>query len=278
LVYLLRVVPEVRTGTATGTRIRPEAEAYLEEISDALRGDGLQVTTLVRSGDPPTQILEAAQAIGADLIVMVTHARAGLPRTILPSVAEEVLGLTRVPVALLRPGGRSLSRLNTLLVPLDGTPGGSFALRTAAGLAHATGARIVLLQVAVPVPAWLSADGLSAVSTALIDPMWDPVALQAAETYTERLAHQLGRADVRAEGRAALGDVASAINQVAEQEHADLIVMSSHSLTGPARTVLGSVADAVVRTAVRPVLVVRRDHASDRVRGTWAHAAAGVAD
>jgi nucleotide-binding universal stress UspA family protein len=34
--------------------------------------------------------------------------------------------------------------------------------------------------------------------------------------------------------------------------------MSTHALTGPARTILGSVADAVVRTSPCPVLLVKR--------------------
>jgi len=37
-----------------------------------------------------------------------------------------------------------------------------------------------------------------------------------------------------------------------------MIVMSTHALTGPARAVLGSVADSVVRNSHRPVLLVRR--------------------
>jgi nucleotide-binding universal stress UspA family protein len=39
---------------------------------------------------------------------------------------------------------------------------------------------------------------------------------------------------------------------VADEVDADLIVMSTHALTGPACTLLGSVADAVVRTARQP--------------------------
>ena len=39
----------------------------------------------------------------------------------------------------------------------------------------------------------------------------------------------------------------------------DLIVMSTEALTGAARAVLGSVADAVVRAARCPVLLLRRE-------------------
>ena len=54
------------------------------------------------------------------------------------------------------------------------------------------------------------------------------------------------------------GAVAPSIHAVAEETDADMVVMSTHALTGLARAVLGSVADAVVRTSQRPVLLVRR--------------------
>jgi nucleotide-binding universal stress UspA family protein len=56
--------------------------------------------------------------------------------------------------------------------------------------------------------------------------------------------------------------VADAIVERASEQACDLIVMSSHALTGIARAVLGSVADAVVREADCPVLVI---HAADQV-------------
>jgi len=53
-------------------------------------------------------------------------------------------------------------------------------------------------------------------------------------------------------------NVAETIVAVAEEGAADLIVMSTQALTGAARALLGSVADAVVRSAHCPVLVVHR--------------------
>lgn len=49
-------------------------------------------------------IIDAAQAEGADLIVMATHGRSGLGRAILGSVAEAVVHHSRVPVMLVRSG------------------------------------------------------------------------------------------------------------------------------------------------------------------------------
>jgi nucleotide-binding universal stress UspA family protein len=53
-----------------------------------------------------------------------------------------------------------------------------------------------------------------------------------------------------------VGAAAEAIVNVAEQEAADLIVIATHGRTGWRRLAFGSVAEKVIRTATRPVLVV----------------------
>jgi nucleotide-binding universal stress UspA family protein len=53
------------------------------------------------------------------------------------------------------------------------------------------------------------------------------------------------------------GDPAARIVELAKQEHADLIVMSSHGRTGLGRLLMGSVAECVMRHAVCPVLIVK---------------------
>lgn len=53
------------------------------------------------------------------------------------------------------------------------------------------------------------------------------------------------------------GMVAPSITQFAKDAAADLLVLGSHGRTGMARRALGSVAEAVLRTAPCPVLVIR---------------------
>jgi len=64
--------------------------------------------------------------------------------------------------------------------------------------------------------------------------------------------------------------VAEAIVDFAREEASDLIVMSSHGRTGFRRLVLGSVAEAVVRTAPCPVLLVRRNEPAAPADGSSA--------
>jgi nucleotide-binding universal stress UspA family protein len=146
-----------------------------------------------------------------------------------------------------------MRRLASILVPVDGTVGGALALGTAAGLARATGARIVLLQVVVPP----SGDPATSLAAALAAESQGE-AEASAERYVAGLAARLGQSSLATEGRTAVGEVAPTIARVAGEVGADLIVMSTHAATGPVRAILGSVADAVVRTADQPVLLVHR--------------------
>ena len=254
-IVLGRVVPDESDRDNDAVQ---ESQDYLNRVAEEIRADGLQVHTATLTGNVPRAILREGHEQAADLIVMATHGRSGLGRAIMGSVTERVVAESTVPVMLLRPGGHPVTQVKTLLVPVDGTPGGSVALGVGLGLARAVGARIVLLRVVEPIPAYLY-DGVYWSGGAYLDPTWDEEARAAAQSFVDGMVQRLQTAGVQAEGRAILGNVTATIVDTADAVEADLIVMSTHALTGPARAILGSVADAVVRTARRPVLLIRRD-------------------
>jgi nucleotide-binding universal stress UspA family protein len=257
-ITLLRVIPSDESVADDTPQM---AQEYLDRIARELAGAGARVDTMVRRGDVATSIEAAAAFLDADLIVMATHGRGGLGRVILGSVASRVLSQSPVPVMLVRPGGRRMTHLKRLLVPVDGTPGGSVALGVAVELAGMAKADIVLLDVVVPIPAYVYTDpsGIG-MYPGFPDPEWTDEAQASAKHYVDNLAARLQRAGIPAQGRTDTGDVAELIGRHADEVEADLIVMSTHALTGPARAILGSVADAVVRTAHQPVLLVRREY------------------
>lgn len=245
----------------------------LEGVAAELRTHGPHVDTVVRRGVPAAEIVAAAIKLGADLVAMATHGRGGLERAYLGSVAQDVLATSPVPVMLLRPGGHQMTKLEVLLVPVDGSPGGALALASAVPLARSTNARIVLVDVAVPFVSYTMMSGSGDGSYYYYDPAWDDEALESAKRYVSGMADRLRHAGVQAEGMAITGElrlpltsVAQAIMRSADEVGADLIVMSTHALTGPARALLGSVTDAVVRNAHRPLLLPRRggrEHTAD---------------
>lgn len=84
---------------------RVEHEELVRRRADQLRGAGLEVTTEVPEGDPGDEILAAAEAIRADLVVMGTRGRTGLERLVLGSVARKVLNRASGSVLVARSRG-----------------------------------------------------------------------------------------------------------------------------------------------------------------------------
>ena len=83
-------------------------------------------------------------------------------------------------------------------------------------------------------------------------------ALHSAQSCVEGLSGPLQTSGLPVETKAVRGEVAPNISAVAEETGVNVIVMSTHALTGPASAMLRSVADAVVRNSQRPEFLVRR--------------------
>jgi len=85
---------------------REQLETYAEErlenwIPDSDRGD-LQIQHFWIHGQPAEEIVKFASKSKADMIVMATHGRRGVPRFLLGSVSENVCRYASCPVLLHR--------------------------------------------------------------------------------------------------------------------------------------------------------------------------------
>ena len=245
--------------------VSDDVQYHLTQVKSELEASGLAVEITIRPGSPADAIVAEAVASGADVIAMATHGRSGISRAFLGSVAEQVLSESPVPVLLFRPDGHVMQSVGTVLVPVDGSPGGNLALASAVALARSVNARVVLLQVVVPTLAYTAMDVGMYGGGIWFDPAWDEDSLASAKHYVEGLSKRLNESGIQANGIAIMGgvvtpslSVAETIIASAEENHADLIVMSTHAHTGAARILLGSVSDALVRNSHRPVLMVRR--------------------
>lgn len=78
-----------------------QAEAYLDHVRMLLASRGLDVETIVRIGDPASEILEMANRYRADLIVINSRGGTGTPSSFLGSVAAKVAGASAIPVLVL---------------------------------------------------------------------------------------------------------------------------------------------------------------------------------
>ncbi len=76
--------------------------AYLEETASKLRAVGLQVRVHLALGDPPAEILKAADTEKCDLIAMTTHGHRLIGDIIYGSTIEHVRHKATVPLLVVR--------------------------------------------------------------------------------------------------------------------------------------------------------------------------------
>jgi nucleotide-binding universal stress UspA family protein len=136
--------------------------------------------------------------------------------------------------------------VRSILHPSDFSERSQYALGQACALARAYDARLVLLHV-VAMPVVLYGEGALPAN---------PEELRAAaRAQLDDL--QVPFANARTDRRLEAGDPVEMILRLAQEMHADLIVMGTHGRTGLGRLLMGSVAEQIVRKASCPVLTVK---------------------
>lgn len=139
---------------------------------------------------------------------------------------------------------------DVVVVPVDFSEASRNALRAAADLTDDV-SKLRLLHVLPP---------LEAISPAVVwGDLSDDHREQSVEEYAKKFLADNGVADASFEVR--IGSPGHEITQFADEQNADLIVISSHGYHGIKRFLLGSVAEMVIRHAHCAVLVLRRQDA-----------------
>jgi universal stress protein A len=144
--------------------------------------------------------------------------------------------------------------IRSILLPTDFSDCGNYALAYAASLARTFKASIICLNVIEPIVPAVGYSGMT-------EPL--PIAdiTEQLEDSAERELPKLAECDectgLNVEEMVVHGEAAAEIVRVAQDREVDLIVISSHGRTGLGRILFGSTAEAVVRHAHCPVLVVK---------------------
>lgn len=224
--YLMQNSPEFKRTLAD--EVRDYVARHLPEL-------GAEVDTRVVDKEPSHAILETADAVDADLIVMGTHGRTGWRRALIGSVAENVVRHSQRPVLCVPPGGEEVERpsLAKILCPVNFTPIARLAVEEAASLADAFDAELLLVHVT---DAADDAVDVAGEFDAWIEP------------------HVRNRC--RYSHIASAGNAAEETIRMAQETSADLIVIGAQHRRFADDTVIGATTDRVIRSARRPVLVV----------------------
>jgi len=140
--------------------------------------------------------------------------------------------------------------MKKILVAVDGSEASVKGVKAALALAGPLGASLTLVSVVPPI--MLPGDA----PWAPMDEINHAEQQRAQRALTESIA-ALEPSTVKMSTRILLGPIAETLAQLAEAEGFDLVVVGSTGKGAVKRVLLGSVADRLVHTCTRPVLVVR---------------------
>jgi nucleotide-binding universal stress UspA family protein len=222
-------------------------EEEIEFVSDA--GAAVGGTHLVM-GPPVDVILDLAEEIGADLLVVGSRGHGTLGRLILGSVSEGVVHHATCPVLVLR-GGEDAWPPERVVIGDDGSEAAKKAGEMASSIGELFGARCALVRAYPELP---EAD----LAGRALDPRAVDDALRRAERELHERAEVLGNVSGRHPRMTlAAGDASVAILEEAREgdELRTLIALGSRGLGLARRLRLGSVSTKVLRAARGPVLV-----------------------
>ncbi len=264
-VTLLHVVPQgvlplggggPETLAGLQRSLQAEATQLLSRLADKARAYGVAVATEQALGEPAVVIHERSEAPDIHLVVMGSRGQGTVARLLLGSVATQVVHTVTRPVVVVRdePLGDGVRRM---VVAVDGTPVAREAARVGLELAERMGARVTLAHV-LP-------HSVGHGETA------DFAAFErACEDYASGLLAELrlltGRSGPPTDLVVLHGAPAEALSQAASAPDVDLVIVGTRARGALARTLLGSVADTLLHTCPKPVMVVPEGPMRVRVR------------
>lgn len=198
---------------AVDSRLAPFVEAQFSDVA---------VKSVVREGDPASEIVALANEEGVDLILLPTHGYGGFRRFLLGSVAAKVLSDAAVPVLtsahLEQSSGQQ--EIRSVLLSVDIDERAPLLMKAAAGIAEKFGAKLHIVHASPD-------DGAGA--GRFVDPTWR---VEIAKRRHAALSDDMAAAGIDAPLHVVAGEVAKVVKQVASEVGADLVVLGRTTETG----------------------------------------------
>lgn len=275
--HVLRVIRPGRAGGLEHDAVewrmdRTEAKTYVEECAEKLRSRGVEPLCAVSEGRPEEEVVAYARRNDIDLIVLTTHGRTGAPEFDIGSTAHKIVQAAGTSVLVVRPGEVGpehppKDRYRSVVVPVDGSSRGEWAVCLASTLLSDSSRAELLLVHVVPVPEMVTRtpgdEGLDTLRGRIVE-----ASHRAAETYFEHLRSRIERPGLTVEERILVSpQVTATLQREAEAGDADLMVISAHGASGSAPWPYGSVASHLIRYGRLPLLVLQDEPAVERSPG-----------
>jgi nucleotide-binding universal stress UspA family protein len=241
-----------------------EACIYLERMAETLRIKGIETQTHVHSScveDVAESLVEHSDEFDHDLIVLCTHGESHWKERIVGSLAQQVIGLGKLPVLLFQPEyisdtNRSEKMFTKFLLALDGKEDHETGVERSIELASLIKADLHLLTV-INTLATLSG---SEAATGMLLPTATTIMLEIAEEdaleQLEEKALFLRKQGFNVTIDVHRGDPVEWIVKDSETHGCDLIVLGTHGRSGINAFWAGSSAPRVPLMTKKPLLLI----------------------
>jgi nucleotide-binding universal stress UspA family protein len=224
--------------------LRKPCEDALQDARSLAEQEHALIKTVCEEGEAHERIVDLADAENCDLIIMGRRGLRPVERMLVGRVTARVIGHSQRDV-LVVPNGTKVG-WKTIVLATDGSKYSTVATDRAITFAQSYGGELKVLSV-VDVPAEFYAEAPQAVEDLV----------RKAKEYVAGVKKRAASAGVHAETFVGEAEAYQAVNKLAEEQKADMIVIGSHGRTGLRRLLMGSVAEAVIGHAHCPVLVVK---------------------
>ncbi len=238
----------------------PDAEQLTREVRrfcEPVTAGGQLPEIVIRDGNPVNEIVEQAEQMPADLLVLGTHGRGGFERVALGSVTERVIRKVRCPVLTVPPRSSEPSAgpvpFKTILCAIDFSPSSIRALEFSLAWAKEADARLILLHV---LDSHVEETHVGEMAHFTV-PEYFRYREDDARTRLNSMLPDEARTWCSPEHRLSSGKPYQEILGVAAEAGAGLIVMGVRGRGAASLLVLGSTTNHVVRSATCPVLTVK---------------------
>jgi nucleotide-binding universal stress UspA family protein len=253
---------------------KAEADSYLSGIAARLQNDGLRVSTHLYDGKPAEQIIEAAHAWNADLILMSSHGQSGISPWNVSSVVQQVILRAHRSLMVIRayqPVTADLTglRYHKIFLPLDGSQRAEMPLMLAESLARAHDSEILAAHV-VRQPELPRRTSPSQEDLQLVNQLTERNRAEAIK-YLEDLKCRIG---VTIQTKLEVSpSISRSLHEIAEENEVDLTIISAHGYCGDTRWPFGSVGLGFIVYGSTPLLILQ-DLPTNRIELTRAEIAA----
>ena len=234
-----------------------QAEDDLKVEAEIISTAGVKSSIRAGAGSPAEVIVSGAHAESVDLIAMATRRESALARGVLGSVLHS----TSIPLLTLYPGGihefeKTSDAPERVIVPLDGSTLSESSVKPAMEIAQASRAEIIFTEI-LRLPFF--GVGVAGMEYGADDYAGDfriDVQKKEISLYLQGFVDDAEVTGVKASANVRSGSPSQQIIEEASEIDGSIIVMASHGSGGLKRWVVGSIADKVIRSARRPVLVI----------------------